>query len=98
MGRLLLRLSAAGDGFGGEDIAEAGDELGPATCGPGAAGGKESLHRNGMELDPPQANITQEMVIEVCQGQHLAVRGDAASATGEGGKREHRRLLHRYFR
>jgi hypothetical protein len=51
-----------------------------------------------MGLDPPQADIAQEMVIEVCQGQHLAVRGNAASATGEGGKRKHRHLLHRYFR
>ena len=65
----------------------------------GAARREEPLHGNGMEFDPSQANIAQEVVVEITQRQHLAVRGGGTLPTEEEGeKRKHRHLLHRYFR
>jgi hypothetical protein len=52
-----------------------------------------------MEFDPSQADIAQEVVVEIAQRQHLAVRGNGTFPAEKGGeKRKHRHLLHRYFR
>jgi hypothetical protein len=89
---------AAGDGFGRKHIAKAGNEFGPATCRLRAASGEEPLHGNGLEFDPPQADISQEVVVEIGERQHLAVRGDGTFPAEKGGeKRKHRRFLYRYF-
>ena len=77
-GKLLGQDRQQGTGSGARALRRRVNELGPAMCRLGAASGQEPLHRDGMEVGPPQADVAQEVIVEIGQGQHLAVRGGGA--------------------
>jgi len=50
-----------------------------------------------MEIGPSQADVAQEAIVEVKQGQHLTVGGGTAAPEQGGEKQIHRCLILCYF-
>jgi hypothetical protein len=57
----------------------------------------ETLHRNGIEIGPSQADVAQEAIVEMPQGQNLTVGGDTAPPEQGGEKQNHQYLLFQCF-